>query len=103
MDLFKRLSRQLSRSPSIVKTRQYSLKEVASHCTVDSCWMVVNDKVYDFTEFIEFHPGGYEIMLEHAGTDASNAFYDKGHSLDAVLMLDKYCIGELIKVDRMLI
>ena len=61
--------------------------------------MVVNDKVYDFTEFIEFHPGGYEIMLEHAGTDASNAFYDKGHSLDAVLMLDKYCIGELIKVN----
>lgn len=60
--------------------------------------MVINDRVYDVTDFLGFHPAGIEIMLEHAGTDASTAFLEKGHSLDAVAMLDKYLIGELVKV-----
>jgi cytochrome b involved in lipid metabolism len=71
---------------------------VASHCTQDSCWMVVDDKVYDLTDFLDFHPAGTEIMLEHAGTDASTAFFEKGHSIGAQLMLEKYYIGELTKV-----
>lgn len=103
MDLIKRWTRQLSRSTSVTKTRQYSLKEVASHCTEESCWMVVSDKVYDLTEFLDFHPAGVEIMLEHAGTDASTVFFEKGHSLGAQLMLEKYFIGDLIKEDRMVI
>lgn len=78
--------------------KQYSLKEVAAHCTMDSCWMVVLDKVYDFTDFIEYHPGGYELMLEYAGADATNAFIEKPHTIDATGMLDKYLIGELVEV-----
>ena len=61
--------------------------------------MVVSDKVYDLTEFLDFHPAGVEIMLEHAGTDASTVFFEKGHSLGAQLMLEKYFIGDLIKVE----
>ena len=76
----------------------YTLKEVAAHCTIHSCWMVVNDKVYDLTDFLMIHPAGYEIMLEHAGTDATNAFFEKGHSLSAQNMLEKYFVGELVKV-----
>jgi cytochrome b involved in lipid metabolism len=60
--------------------------------------MVVHDKVYDFTDFIHYHPGGYEIMLEYGGTDASNAFNEKPHTIEAVGLLDKYLIGELIEV-----
>jgi len=80
------------------KLKQYTLKEVASHCTIESCWMVVFDKVYDLTDFIEYHPGGYEICMEYAGTDATNAFNEKPHTIDAVDMLEKYLIGELVKV-----
>lgn len=101
MDFIKRLTRQLSRQTSVPKVKQYTLKDVASHCTEESCWMVINDRVYDVTDFLGFHPAGIEIMLEHAGTDASTAFLEKGHSLDAVAMLDKYLIGELVKDDRM--
>ena len=75
------------------------MKEVASHCHVDSCWMIISDKVYDLTEFIEYHPGGYEIMLEYGGTDATNAFIEKPHTIDAINMLEKYLIGELVKVN----
>jgi len=81
-----------------IKLKQYTLKEVASHCCVDSCWMVIFDKVYDLTDFIEYHPGGYEIMLEYGGADATNAFNEKPHTLEALEMLDKYLIGELILV-----
>ncbi len=74
---------------------------MAAHCTADSCWMVITDKVYDLTDFIDYHPAGHEIMLEYAGTDATNAFNEKPHTIEAAIMLEKYIIGELIKEDRM--
>ena len=60
--------------------------------------MIIMDKVYDLTDFNEYHPGGYEIMLEYAGADATNAFNEKPHTIEAVDMLEKYLIGELVKV-----
>jgi cytochrome b involved in lipid metabolism len=84
-----------------MKLPQFTLKEVAAHCTMESCWMVISDLVYDLTEFIEYHPGGYEIMLEYAGTDATNAFMEKPHTIEGTAMLDKYLIGELVPEDRM--
>ena len=83
------------------KLKQYTLKEVAFHCSVDDCWMVILDKVYDLTDFLDDHPAGREIMLEFAGTDATNAFNEKPHTIDAAVLLEKYLIGELIKADRM--
>jgi cytochrome b involved in lipid metabolism len=80
------------------RLKQYTLKEVATHCHINSCWMVIMDKVYDLTDFNEFHPGGFEIMLEYAGADATNAFNEKPHTIEAVVMLEKYLIGELVKV-----
>jgi cytochrome b5 len=61
--------------------------------------MVIHNKVYDLTEFIYIHPGGLEIMLEYAGTDATNAFNYKPHSTEALEMIDKYLIGELVPED----
>ena len=108
MEIIRRFTRQISfKAPNgqveeiVPKLKQFTLKEVAQHCTVDSCWMVVFDKVYDLTDFIEYHPGGYEIMLEYGGTDATNAFNEKPHTIDAAVMLEKYLIGELVKKDRM--
>ncbi len=82
----------------MTRAKQYTLKDVASHCTEASCWMVINDHVYDVTEFLSLHPAGIEIMMEHAGTDATTAFVEKGHSSDAESLLEKYLIGELVKV-----
>lgn len=45
------------------------------------------------------HPGGEEIILENAGTDATIPFESKGHSLEGYKLMEKYCIGELIEVD----
>ncbi|KAJ5510194.1 FMN-dependent dehydrogenase [Penicillium expansum] len=48
--------------------------EVAKHTTINNCWVIINDKVYDVTDFLKKHPGGVSIILAHAGRDATKAF-----------------------------
>ncbi|KAL4783698.1 oxidoreductase [Aspergillus varians] len=48
--------------------------EVRQHSTRQSCWVIINGTVYDLTEFLDLHPGGDDILLQHAGRDATNAF-----------------------------
>jgi hypothetical protein len=48
---------------------------------------------YDISEFLDQHPGGEEVVLETAGTDATGAFEDVGHSSDAREMLKKWVVA----------
>ncbi|KAL4234975.1 hypothetical protein ACF0H5_006616 [Mactra antiquata] len=79
---------------------QYSMADVSEHCDGTSCWIVVSDKIYDVTEFLSKHPGGIEIILEHAGHDATIPFESKGHSNMAYTLMEQYCVGHLIEKDR---
>ena len=36
--------------------------------------MVINDKVYDISDYASRHPGG-KIILDFVGADGTNAFY----------------------------
>ena len=40
-----------------------SVAEVVKHARKDDCWIVVNGKVYDLTNFAPSHPGGPESMM----------------------------------------
>ena len=52
-------------------------------------------------QFLSFqHPGGCDVMLEHIGYDASQAFLSVGHSQDAMEMLEEYLVGILPKYMR---
>ncbi|CAJ0582358.1 unnamed protein product, partial [Mesorhabditis spiculigera] len=75
--------------------RQISREEVAEHCDYSSCWMILHNDVLDVTDFIEQHPGSMELMLEYAGTDATQAFEDVGHSMQGRMLAEKYKIGTL--------
>ncbi|KAI4831079.1 hypothetical protein KUCAC02_002680, partial [Chaenocephalus aceratus] len=46
------------------------------------------------------HPGGEEVLIEQAGSDATESFEDVGHSTDAREMLMQYYVGELHMDDR---
>lgn len=49
------------------------------HNTKDDCWCVINGKVYCLTSYLDFHPGGVDILLKNcAGKDATIMF-DKYH------------------------
>ncbi|CAI9737806.1 cytochrome B5-like isoform X2 [Octopus vulgaris] len=81
-------------------TTTFSMKDVSEHSVSDSCWIVIRDKVYDITEFLSKHPGGEDILLEHAGRDATHTFEDTGHSDAASNILPQYYIGELRQIDK---
>lgn len=55
-------------------SRLISVQEVAKHSTGTSCWMVVNDEVWDITNFAPQHPGGAALIYKFAGSDATNAY-----------------------------
>ncbi|GCC27679.1 cytochrome b5 type B isoform X1 [Chiloscyllium punctatum] len=77
-----------------------TMEEVKTHNSSKSTWLVIHDKVYDVTKFLEEHPGGEEVLFEQAGGDATESFEDVGHSSDAREMLKQYFIGELDLADR---
>lgn len=51
---------------------------VAKHNTAESCWVILYGNVYDVTKFIPEHPGGAKVILQLAGTDATEE-YDPIH------------------------
>ncbi|XP_011501623.1 PREDICTED: cytochrome b5 [Ceratosolen solmsi marchali] len=77
-----------------------SLNEVSWHDTVDDCWLVICDYVYNCTDFIHKHPGSQDVMLEYAGRDATLAFVGTGHSEYGKRLLQKLLIGELPLSER---
>lgn len=85
---------------SLKDLRTINLNEVAWHDTVDSCWIVIRDFVYDCTDFLKSHPGGSDVILEYAGRDATLAFIGTGHSSAAIHSLKRYLIGELPVEER---
>ncbi|KAL7979673.1 hypothetical protein Chor_004831 [Crotalus horridus] len=78
----------------------FTLAEVAKRSTDREAWLVIHDRVYDVTRFLDEHPGGDKVLLEQAGRDATESFEDVGHSMDAKEMLKQYLIGEIHPDDR---
>lgn len=72
-----------------------TLAEVAEHKDRNSCWVVIDNRVYDVTKFLDEHPGGEEVILDYGGRFATEPFEDVGHSEDARELLTQYLIGEL--------
>lgn len=89
------------REMSCDELRMINLAEVAWHDTLDDCWLVIYDYVYDCTEFLKSHPGGQDILVEYAGRDATLAFIGTGHSAVARATLERYKIGELPPKERL--
>lgn len=74
---------------------ELTYQDVAEHNTKNDCYLVIHDKVYDCTKFVDEHPGGEEVILDVAGQDATEAFEDVGHSDEARETLDKLICGTL--------
>ncbi|OEH75136.1 putative cytochrome b5 [Cyclospora cayetanensis] len=79
----------------LMKLPELSWEEIRKHTSAESCWCVFHGLVYDLTKFLNKHPGGSHIIIETAGRDATDAFEDIGHSLEARIMADEYIIGRV--------
>lgn len=73
-----------------------SMDEVEANDTPESCWAVMEDTVYDLTDWIDQHPGGEERIQQLCGTDASDAFDDQhGGQDEPEGQLSEFEIGTL--------
>uniref|UniRef100_A0AAQ4PCH0 Fatty acid 2-hydroxylase n=1 Tax=Gasterosteus aculeatus aculeatus TaxID=481459 RepID=A0AAQ4PCH0_GASAC len=83
-------------SPS-TSPRLLAEKEVARHCTKDSCWVLLGTRVYDVTSFLRMHPGGEALLLRRSGKDVSPEMEGPPHrhSENARRWMEQYYIGEL--------
>jgi len=73
-----------------------SMEEVQKHNDEKASWIVVKDRVYDATPYLEDHPGGASSILMVAGQEATEDF-EAVHSKKAWDMLEDYYIGPLRK------
>ncbi|PWA80101.1 cytochrome B5-like protein [Artemisia annua] len=77
-----------------VKT--YNKAEVSLHNKRTDCWIIIKDKVYDVTPYVEEHPGG-DAILAHAGDDSTEGFFGPQHATRVFDMIDIFYLGELEK------
>ncbi|KXX83373.1 putative cytochrome b5 [Madurella mycetomatis] len=76
-------------------SKELTYQDVAEHNTKKDLYVVIHDKIYDVSKFVDEHPGGEEVLLDVAGQDATEAFEDVGHSDEARETLDQLIVGKL--------
>jgi L-lactate dehydrogenase (cytochrome) len=57
-----------------MSTHLVSIEEISKHNSPSDCWVVIDDQVWDMTEFAPSHPGGPGIIYRYAGRDATQAY-----------------------------
>ena len=60
---------------SDVGAKTYTSAEVATHSGASSCWSIIDDNVYDLTNWIPQHPGGQQAILALCGKNGTAAFH----------------------------
>jgi sulfite reductase (NADPH) flavoprotein alpha-component len=86
--------------PIADESRWISVSEVAQRNNEKAgFWTILDQSVYDMTEFAELHPGGRTIVRAYAGIDASHA-YERAHTQapDVDAMREMYRIGRIRQV-----
>ena len=73
----------------------YTIEEVALHTTIDDIWLVIDQNVYDITDFIKEHPGGKDILLSFGGHDVTDFFHDLHNPSVLKDIAENYKIGEI--------
>jgi hypothetical protein len=48
-----------------------SLSTVAEHNTPEDCWLVINNNIYNITDYIAGHPGGEKKITDNCGKEAT--------------------------------
>ncbi|KAL9242320.1 hypothetical protein vseg_016333 [Gypsophila vaccaria] len=74
--------------------QKYTKTDVSLHNKRTDCWVIIKDKVYDVTSYVEEHPGG-DAILTNAGGDATEGFFGPQHGTRVFDIIDDFCIGEL--------
>eukprot|EP00918_Siedleckia_nematoides_P072200 GHVU01157688.1.p1 GENE.GHVU01157688.1~~GHVU01157688.1.p1 ORF type:complete len:226 (+),score=41.01 GHVU01157688.1:261-938(+) len=73
--------------------RMITLDELSRHSTAADAWVAVRGDVFDISHYLDFHPGGVEVMLPVLGTDATKAFDESHRWVSAAAILQHVRVG----------
>ena len=82
------------------KPKYFTAEMVAGHNTPDDLWIVVDNKVYDVTQYLVEHPGGEEALLNKGGKDATAGFKGPQHPSRVEVEIEDYFIGHLLETKK---
>eukprot|EP00741_Cyanophora_paradoxa_P012967 tig00020660_g12523.t1 len=75
--------------------RKIAMEEVRLHNKEDDAWMVFRGKVYNITPYMDFHPGGKDILMKAAGRDGTGLFNKYHQWVNADFLIGPLLIGIL--------
>lgn len=52
--------------------------------------IIIRNKVYDVSSYLDEHPGGGDILEQYQHKDATDDFEEIGHSADALAILESF-------------
>ncbi len=50
--------------------KTFGLADCKQHTTEKDCWLIIGGKVYNVTDFLDEHPGGFDIIISATGKSA---------------------------------
>lgn len=78
------------------ETGAYSMSEVSTHDSAESCWSAIDGEVYDLSDWIDQHPGGQSAIESLCGSDGTEAFTAQHDGNTGVAeQLSEFRIGQL--------
>lgn len=80
--------------PENQRMKYLSTEEIKKHNKSDDLWLIVDERVFDVTRFVNQHPGGLDALLNNSnGRNATAAFFGKQHKPHVYPMINEYFVG----------
>jgi cytochrome b involved in lipid metabolism len=92
---FKQTNNLKNIDPSEFPVRLNKL-ELAKHNKENDYWMALNGKIYNITSYLNYHPGGLDILVKYAGKDCTALFMKYHRWVNFERILDECFVGFLI-------
>jgi cytochrome b involved in lipid metabolism len=85
-------------SSSSSDTSTLRKQNIATHNDSSDCWIILNNKVLDVTNYLYQHPGGASAIIPYCGSDATSAFNAvRKHQGFAKTLINNFVIGDLVQ------
>ena len=79
--------------------KEYTIEDVAKHNDYPSIWSIYKGNVYDITMYLDYHPGGIDVLKPCFGKDMTELF-NKYHSYVRIDgFIGKFKIGYIKKAE----
>lgn len=94
-EYLKKLKEEKNIETKVNPLTEYTKEEIKQHTSHNDIWVILHGKVYNITNYIDYHPGGLSILIENGGEDITDLFQDNHPWVNIKNLIGKYQIGIL--------